>query len=325
LDALSDVLRVIRLQGALFLHAEFGSPWCVAAPGGAQLAQALKPGAAHLVIFHLVTQGRRTVQIGREAPLQLEAGDIVAFPHADSHRIGSTLHAPPLEMSHVMSELRQSRLSFSRHGGDGEPARLICGWLSAQTSPRHPMFSAMPRVLRVPIREQASGAWIESSIRHLVLDPANESAGRAALTARLAEALFIETLRCHIAGLPADQTGWLAGLRDPIVGRAIALLHEFPGQDWTVESLARRVDSSRTVLSGRFVRYLGQAPMQYLGSWRLTLAADLLREGALSLGRIAEQVGYETEAAFNRAFKRAYGLPPGAWRRTQEGQATTAD
>lgn len=319
MDALSDVLRVIRLQGALFLDAQFCAPWCVAAPSGTQLAQALEAAAPQLMIFHLVTDGSCSVQLGDEPPLELAAGDIVVFPHGDAHRIGSAVHHPPLAMAQVMSGLQRSSLAFARADGDGDPAHLICGWISSDASLHHPIYDALPRVLCVNIRRQSSGAWVEASIRQLVSEAAEASAGREAMTARLAEALFIETLRCYIAGLPAQQSGWLAGLRDPLTSRAISLLHERPAQDWTVDALARAVGSSRSVLNERFTRYLGQPPMQYLARWRLTLAADLLRDPRQKLGRIAETVGYETEAAFNRAFKREYGLPPGSWRRQKLG------
>jgi AraC-like DNA-binding protein len=315
MDVLSDVLRIIRLKGALFLNAEFHEPWCVAAPSGADLARILSPAHEHMAICHLIVEGRCWAQLPGAEPLLVEAGDVLALPHGDAHLVGSGMqHAPPALSDAV--ELKLPQLLCARYGGEGAVTAVVCGWFAYDRRVASPVTAALPRIFRTSIRRRPSGAWLERSIRYAVDQATLAQPGSEAVTDKLAEVLFVEALRGYIEALPERQTGWLAGLRDPLVGRSIALLHERPADAWTVESLARAVNASRTVLAERFVALTGIPPMQYLTQWRISLGAHLLRGGRLSLVRIAEQVGYESEAAFSRAFKRGYGVPPGAWRRS---------
>ncbi len=314
MDVLSDVLRIIRLKGALFLNAEFHEPWCVAAPRGADLARILSPAHEHMAICHLIVEGRCWAQLPGGEPLAVEAGDVLALPHGDAHLVGSGMrHATPALSDAV--EVKLPALLCARYGGEGAVTAVVCGWFAYDRHVASPVMAALPRIFRTSIRHRPSGAWLERSIRYAVDQAASGQPGSEAVTDKLAEVLFVEALRGYIEALPERQTSWLAGLRDPLVGRSIALLHERPADAWTVASLARAVNASRTVLAERFVALTGIPPMQYLTQWRIALAAHLLRSGRLSLVRIAEQVGYESEAAFSRAFKRGYGAPPGAWRR----------
>ena len=314
MDVLSDALRVIRLKGALFLHAEFGEPWCVAAPRGAELGRGVWPARQQVAICHLVVEGRCWVALdGREA-LALEAGDAVVLPQGHAHLLGSGLrHAPPSAGDAVHLELPS--LARARYGGRGAGTVVVCGWFAYERNVASPIMAALPPVFRSRLRGRSSAAWLEPSIRYAVEEASSARPGAGVVADKLAEVLFVEALRGYVEGLPERQTGWLAALRDAVVARGIGLLHERPAEAWTVASLARAVNVSRTVLAERFAALIGVPPMQYLTQWRVSLAARLLRDSTLTLSRIAQQVGYESEAAFSRAFKREYGLPPGAWRR----------
>lgn len=313
MDVLSDVLRVIRLKGALFLNAEFREPWCVAAPASAQLAPILSPVDGHLAICHLVIEGRCWAQAPGGAVVELEAGDVLTLPHGDAHLIGSGIHHGPMLQTDAV-QLTLPDLVRTRYGGDGPVTVIVCGWFAYERDIASPAVAALPRLFCTSIRRRPSGAWLENSIRYAVSESASGRAGANLVADKLAEVLFVEALRGYVDALPDRQTGWLAGLRDPLVGRAIAQLHDRPAHNWTVAELAPSVNASRTVLAERFVALVGIPPMQYLTQWRLALAAHLLRSGRWSLTRIAEQIGYESDAAFSRAFKHAYGMPPGTWR-----------
>jgi AraC-like DNA-binding protein len=314
MDVLSDVLRVIRLKGALYLNAEFREPWCVAAPSGAELASVLSPSSEHMAICHLIIEGRCWAQLPDGEAVALQAGDVVVLPHGNAHLMGSGMHHTPLAVRDAV-EVKVPELAAIRYGGDGAATDVVCGWFAYERHIASPIMAALPPLFRTSIRQRPSGAWLEHSIRYALGEATSGRAGSNVIADKLAEVLFVEALRGYIEALPDRQTGWLAGMRDPLVGRSIELLHEQPAREWTVASLAREVYVSRTVLAERFVALTGIPPMQYLTEWRMALAAHLLRSGRLSLTRIAEQIGYESEAAFSRAFKRVYGAPPGVWRR----------
>ena len=316
MDVLSDALRVIRLRGALFLNAEFYEPWCVPAPGGADLARMLSPAHEHVAICHLVVKGRCWARLGDGEPLPLQAGDVIAFPRGDAHLIGSGRGYAPVCAGDAV-DFKLAGLARARYGGDGAASALICGWFAYERHNANPVVSGLPRVLHTSIRNRPSGTWLKRSLLCAVEEAAAGQAGADVIADKLAELLFVETLRGYMHALPERETGWLAGLRDALVGRSMALLHERPAYPWTVASLAKTVGTSRTALAERFVALTGIPPMQYLTQWRIALAANLLRAGQLTLTRVAEHVGYESEAAFNRAFKRQFGLPPAAWRRRQ--------
>ena len=327
MDVLSDVLRVIRLKGALFLNAEFREPWCVAAPASEQLAPILSPGGGQLAICHLVIEGRCWAQLPGGAVVALEAGDVLTLPHGDAHMVGSGMRHGPL-LLHDAVQLNLPDLVRTRYGGNGAETVIVCGWFAYERDIASPVVAALPRLFCTNIRRRPSGAWLENSIRYAVGEAASGRAGADVVADKLAEVLFVEAIRGYVEALPDRQTGWLAGLRDPLVGRSIALLHEQPAHEWTVAELAQAANASRTVLAERFAALIGIPPMQYLTQWRMALAAHLLRSGRLSLTRIAEQIGYESDAAFSRAFKHEYGTPPGAWRRqpalTGPGNTQTA-
>lgn len=318
MDVLSDVLRTIRLDGALFLYAEFREPWCVNSPSGAELATLLPTGAEHLAVCHFVMEGGCRVQSAQGPPLSLQAGDVAVFPHGDPHRIGSSVERTPVTLEHIV-EPKLPDLTRIRYGGDGQRTRVACGWFAYERNRVHPLIECLPTVFRTAIGERACGAWLAQSVQCALDDAAAGHAGAQVLVARVAEALFVEAMRGYFETLPEGQAGWFAGLRDPQVSRCLALLHAQPAREWSVAELARETGVSRSVLAERFRLLVGMAPMQYLVRWRMALAARLLREPHSTLVRVCEAVGYTSESAFHRAFKREHGVAPGQWRRQARG------
>jgi AraC-like DNA-binding protein len=314
MDVLSNVLRTIRLEGALFLNGDMHAPWCFKVPKGKDIAQLLKPGAQRLAICHLVLQGECWAQVEGGEPVRVKAGEVIAVPHGDSHVLGSGLQHSAVDVEHVVKP-RAPELERIRYGGDGETTVLVCSWFAYEGTTPNPVMENLPRLFTTALRSRPAGPWIEQSVNFVLSDSASRAPGSEMLTAKVAELLFAEVLRGYIESMPANKPGWLAGLRDPHVGRCLALMHGEPARAWTVEGLAQEVHTSRSVLADRFTELVGAPPMQYLTRWRMVLAAGLLRSDQANLARIAEGVGYESEAAFNRAFKREYGVSPGAWRR----------
>ncbi len=314
MDVLSDVLQMIRLQGALFLNADFREPWCVDAPSGADLARVLLPGAQQLAICHFVVEGRCWVQLHGGEPLPLQAGDVVALPHGDSHLLGSGLQHAPVSIDNVV-QLKLPDLTRVRYGGAGDRTVIVCGWFAYERDVPNPLIAALPRLFRLPLRQRSCGAWIEQSIHYALAEAASRHPGSSAVAAKVAETLFVEALRGYIEGLPPLQIGWLAGIRDAQIGACLGFMHGDPARAWTLAQLARDIHVSRSVLALRFTELVGIPPMHYLKRWRLAKAARLLCSERSSLVRVAEAVGYESEASFNRAFKSEFGVSPGAWRR----------
>jgi len=311
-DALSDVFAAVRLSGGVFLDAEFTAPWCVESQvGPEEFPQGEMP--AHLIAYHYVVAGRMFVQVGDTA-VEVAAGEIVMLPRNDGHLLASApdLRPTPID-AHLQAPAAAAPASL-RLGGGGEHTRIVCGFLGCE-APHNPLVATLPPVLKLEVREGTGGAWIESSFRHAAEEFAKGGIGSAAVLGKLAELLFVEAVRRYLASLPAGHTGWLAGLQDRAVGRALALLHSRVAHPWTTEELAREVGLSRSAFAERFSALLGTPPMHYLANWRLQLAALRLRDSPAATAQIAFDVGYDSEAAFCRAFKRAFGVTPAAWRR----------
>lgn len=315
MDALSDVLRVIRLKGGVFLHAEFTEPWCMFSRVSPEDCGSMMQGADHLVLYHYVIDGRLAVQIPGGQPVEIEAGEVVIFPHNDDHLMGSHLDLPPVPAKEVVRGSPGGGLWLIQHGGGGAKTRVVCGFLGCDRLDGNPLADALPPVLRFDTRQGSAAAWIRSSLEFAADEIAGRRAGSETVLAKLSELLFVEALRRYVETLPEEQTGWLAGLKDPFVSRALSLLHGRVAQAWTVDDLGHKVGLSRSALADRFTRLIGEPPMRYLARWRIQVAAHQLRNSDTALARVAEQVGYESEAAFNRAFKRSFGVPPATWRR----------
>lgn len=315
MDAFSEILSGVKLNGAFFFSAEFSAPWCFASPASHTLAPLLAPGAPHLVIYHFVINGAAFVQLSEGQSLELGPGDIVVFPHGDPHLMTSAPGVAATSLnSEILSKIQSRDLRPVRGGGGGDSARYVCGYMACDPFLSRPILGGLPRVFKVNIRTDRSGQWLENSILHLTEEAASGRVGSDAMLAKLSEVLFVDTLRRYVASLPEQQTGWLAGARDPIVGKSLGLLHSRIAHPWTIADLADEVGISRTGLVERFTRYLSEPPMTYLTRWRLHLAARSLENTPRGVSEIAGEVGYESEAAFNRAFKREFGEPPGRYR-----------
>jgi AraC-like DNA-binding protein len=315
MDAISQILSGVKLNGAVYFTAEFTAPWGISAPASKAMTAVLAPGAEHLVVYHLMIEGEARVELESGATLDLESGDIVIFPHADAHHISSGKGAVrPFPDYGINAKIKAHDLSPLQAGGGGKISRLVCGYMSCDPHVCRPIFTGLPAVFKVNIRSDRSGQWLENSILHLVEEAASGRVGSEAMLAKLSEALFVDTLRRYVASLPERHVGWLAGSRDPVVGRSLSLLHGRIAHPWTIAGLADEVGISRSALVERFTRYLSEPPMAYLTRWRLESAARSLERTSRGVAEIAADVGYESEAAFNRAFKREFGKPPGRYR-----------
>jgi AraC-like DNA-binding protein len=306
-DPLSDVLRAVRLDGAFFYAVEASEPWSVEAVAGKELTPRVLPGAEHLISYHILTAGHCWGGLIGQEPASLEPGDVIVFPHGDPHVMSSdpTLRSAPA---------KPGRFPATVTIGEGKrvAATLVCGFLGCDRRPFNPLLSTLPHQLHLP---GLGSEWRQSFARQVVEESRAQRVGADSVLTRLAELMFVEVLRRYIETLPPGQRGWLAGLRDDAVGRGLGLLHGDPAHPWTLDELADGVAMSRSAFADRFTALVGQPPMQYLAQWRMQIAAGRLTSGNAKVATIAEEVGYESEEAFSRAFKRLMGVSPAAWRR----------
>jgi AraC family transcriptional regulator, alkane utilization regulator len=335
MDVLADVLRVVRLTGAVFFTADLSSPWAVFSPPPERLKPMLAPEAECLALFHILSEGEACQVVAPDQPpLTMEPGDLLILPQADEHVMTVASGLEPVALSSLLPPASDGRLPRLVHGGGGTVSRFVCGFLHCDQR-FNPLIGALPSMMcvrvrdgaaavystfrgvaemrRSPLPSQAAG-WLATTLQYTSAEAMNSEVADRAMLARFAELLFAEVLRRYIETLPADDPGWLAGLRDVQVGRALKLLHAEPTRPWTVEELGREAGISRSALAERFAALIGESPIRYLASWRMQLAKQMLRETALGISAIAAQVGYESEPAFNRAFKRFVGEPPATWR-----------
>ncbi len=333
MDVLSDVLRVVRLSGAVFFTGEFSSPWSLESPDPAVLASIVIPDAECVALFHVLAEGECMVDCEGQPSLKMESGDVVVFPHGHQHIMRSRDHAPVTPLMSVVPAMRDEGLPQLVLGGGGLASSFICGYLSSDQRFSR-LVEALPTILLVRSRDdysaieafdadgrrstvvpQGSGTWLATTLKFTINEARVTRPGNAAMLGRLTELMFVEILREYMHRLPASHGGWLAALNDSSVGNALRLLHANPAREWTVDGLAREVAVSRSVLAQRFTEMVGETPMRYLANWRMQLAKQMMREGSRNIQEIATRVGYESEAAFNRAFKRATGSPPATWRK----------
>ena len=316
-DLLSDLLGSMHLAGTVLFRAEFREPWSVVTPDSCQLARVLPFHTEHIIPFHVVASGGCWLEMPERGPVWLREGDAVLLPYGDSHRLGGREAAPPVQVGQLLPRSPWSDMLVVAHGGLGANTSIICGFLQCDELLFHPILRHLPALLHVSSEEARADDWLSSTIRHTVSEATRPVPGSRCMLPRLAELMFVEILRKYMQGLSADEVGWFAAFNDPVTGAALKCLHGSPLHDWSVESLARQVGVSRTVLAERFKHFLDQPPMQYLARWRLQLAAQHLKSSDLPIKAIADRTCYESEAAFSRAFKRHFGLPPGDWRRRQ--------
>lgn len=320
-DTLSDVLRTVRLTGALFFLQDCSSPWVQEIPEATAFAPTILPGAQQLISYHFVTNGRCWGRLMDGPSVCLDSGDILLIPHGDPYVLSSApgLRAKePVERVHqFFRQMTAGQLPFivTQGGGGPDHVHLICGFLGCDVHPFNPVLATLPRLVHLR-RPPGSGAdRLGHLIEFAVAESRERRSGGRCVLLRLSELMFVEVVRRYLEALPTEQTGWLAGLRDPIVGNTLALLHDRPAYPWTLERLAKEVGSSRSTLADRFTNFVGQAPMQYLTHWRMQLAARLLADGMVKVCAVALEVGYDSEAAFSRAFKRIVGDSPATWRK----------
>ena len=332
MDVLSEVLRVVRLSGAIHFCAEFTRPWAILTSPPEMLASRLVPGAEAVIPFHIATEGGCWLSWGQIEPIRIEAGDVVVLARGAQHALASEPGVTPVPIKDIYRP-SAGEITVLRHGGGGDVCRFVCGFLHSDQR-FGPLLDTMPALTCVRMRDGAlhleaftdtgryaepitlsqDPRWWQAAIDHLVGETAKPGPGNRAVLARLSELLFMEVVRWQLTHVRHDHSGWLAGLNDKHVGRALSLMHADPARAWTVEELAQQCGISRAAFAKRFVDLVGDAPMQYLTDWRMHLARRLLRESNAGLAELAARVGYESEAAFSRAFRRAVGMPPATWR-----------
>ena len=332
-DTLSEVLRSVRLRGAVFYYVTGGGrEWAAEAPPAREIAAAVMPGADHVMEYHVVTKGEAWAAVVGERPVRLAVGDIVMFPHGDTHVVSSApgLRPAPADTDWFIATAADPKpIPISFLGADNPAVPedvaaetvLVCGFLGCDMRPFNPLIATLPRLLHIPAN--GNGGWDAQVVRQAVRESQEQRPGSEAVLERLSEMMFVDAVRRYLDQLPHDSTGWLAGLRDDCVGKALAMMRERPGAAWTIETLSARVGLSRSALHERFVRYLDQAPMQYLSSWRMQVAANRLLQSNDTIANIGMDLGYDSEAAFSRAFKRIVGSAPSQWRRQRRAVAVS--
>jgi len=327
-DTLSSVLRSVRLRAAVFYYVSGRGVWAAEALPAGEIARAVMPGAEHVLEYHMIAKGEGWARTAGLPPVRVSAGDIVMFPQGDAHVISSAPGVQPprfdanwvFERPHVQTPIPISYHHGVEQPGTGMPvesadAVVVCGFIGCDLRPFNPVIAALPRLMHLPT--DGGGAWVRAVIEQAAAESRSPGPGSQAILARMSEMLFVDAVRRYVESLPEQSAGWLAGMRDRHVGRALALLHEQPAEPWTIDALGRKVGLSRSALHERFVHFIGQPPMQYLTNWRMQVASNLLCSSNVNVAAIALEVGYESEAAFARAFKRATGMPPAAWRRAR--------
>ena len=319
-DPLSDVLRTVRLSGAVFFLVDATSPWVIEVPDGAALAPALPPRPQHVISYHVVTAGSCWGALPDGSAVRLEAGDVFVLPRGDAYVMslerGQRGGPDRAEVLGFLGDMAAGRLPFLvREGGGGEGGvGLVCGFLGCDLRPFNPLLATLPRMLHIPAASGGPGDPLARMVQLALAEWRDPRAGGECARLRLSELMFVEVVRRQLAALPAADVGWLAALRDPLVGRALAHLHERPAHPWTLDELARESGASRSALAERFAERVGEPPMHYLARWRIQAAARLLADGSAKVSSVAAAVGYDSEAAFSRAFKKVAGVSPSAWR-----------
>ncbi|MGH8182962.1 MAG: cupin domain-containing protein [Rhodanobacteraceae bacterium] len=311
-DLLSEVLTLVRLTGALVFEVDLKGAWGIAGhPTVEKFSPLLPAGTTQVIAFHVILEGGCWVRHAAHGWLELHAGHAVVIAQGDPHDIcdhpGRAM-VPFAQMLGERSLLDVRRIRFEN--GSGGSARLLCGFLGCDRRAFEPLCRSLP-----PLFEVKLGAPMDTLVGYAVTNTLDDSPGAAGLRGRLAELLFVSALRVYMRDLPANATGWLAGVRDPLVGHALQVMHALPYRRWSVDELAAHVASSRSVLAERFRSLIGEPPMHYLTRLRMQLATRRLSESRHSIARVADEVGYDSSAAFQRAFKRCIGMTPAAWRR----------
>ncbi len=313
LDPLADVLRSVRLTGGLFLDATFTAPWCVAASMAAEDCAPYLANPAQLICYHFVMEGELLLFVEGEPPIVVRAGEIILLPQNDLHIMASEDGLVPVRARSLICPSPDGGLPSIHYGGPGDRTLLVCGFLATQDD-YNPLIAALPRLLVLNVADAASRDWIEASVRFAARELTEGRLASSSVLSRLSETLLVEAVRQYSTTRTGESTGWLKGLKDPQVGKAIALIHQDIGALWSPGELAREVAMSRSAFVDRFTALVGMPPIRYQTVWRLQTAKLHLKETRLTVAQIARRVGYESEEAFSRAFKREFGESPSRWR-----------
>ena len=312
-DPLSDVLRSVRLTGGVFFEANLTAPWSVAAQVGLKECLPFLPDLVQVIGYHVVLEGRMLVGLDGEPPIELRAGEIVLFPRNDIHTMASAAGVIPVSAADLIQQSPEGGVMKIRYGGGHEPTSIICGFLGTQDD-FNPLLATLPRMLRLDISKAASRDWVETSVRFAAAELVRGRLASSEVMSRLSEVLLVEAVREYISKLGDREQGWLKGLSDPNIGRALALIHGDIAAPWSADILAKEVALSRSAFMDRFAQLIGMPPIRYLTVWRLEIAKRHLRESRMSVPQIAVAVGYESEEGFRRAFRREFEMWPAEWR-----------
>lgn len=305
------------MTGGVFLRADLSAPWCMALNILREHCGPSLGPASHLMTYHYILDGELRIRVDDpdEKMQTIGRGEVVILPRNDPHLIGSDLAIPAVSGENLVSRPIGPGLYSIRYGGDGEKTEMICGFIGYAGAEANPLITMLPRLLKFNVEQGPAADWIRSTFQYAAAEVGAGRPGSQTVLAKLSELLFVETVRRYVESLPQSHTGWLAGLREPHLAKALALLHGDIRRPWTVDDLGREVGLSRSALSDRFLRLIGVPPINYLTNWRMQVAAAKVRGTNATLAQVAQDVGYESEAAFSRAFKKAFGMAPGTWRR----------
>lgn len=312
--AFEEALARLRLEGAIFLRAEYTDPWSYVSLSGAETAGIVRPGTDRVVLFHVIAGGTCWVEVQDGVRHWASAGDVIVLPYGDQHRMGGVGDTTAVPLASILVPPPWERLPVIRHGANGVRTDVVCGFLHSDDPLFDPALGAFPPVFVVRPQDQTTARWVQANVEYALTQADASPLGPDAVPTRLPELLLVEVLRHHLATAPALDHGWLAALNDPSLRPALAALHADPQLKWTVATLAQRSAMSRSAFDDRFRQVLGRSPIRYLTEWRMHLARDLLASTDLSVASVARRVGYDAEEAFSRAFKRHVGAPPAAWR-----------
>ena len=311
---LAEALSRLRLQGAIFLRGEYSEAWSYESLPTSDAAAVLAPGAAQVLLFHVVASGRCWVEVPGGERLWASAGDVIVLPYSDQHRMGGSEAAECVGVATLIEPPPWTSMPTIRHGQGGAPTTVNCGYLTCDDPLFDPRLRVFPPVFVVSPPDGAAREWVAASIDYAVQQTTQVSQERFEAPTSIPQLLLLEVLKIHLATAPSVTDGWVGALRDPVLAPALAALHRDPARKWTVADLAREVSSSPSLLDERFRALLGIAPIRYLTGWRMHIAEDLLRFSDLGVVAVARRVGYDSEEAFSRAFKRAHGSAPSVWR-----------
>ncbi|SDM46101.1 AraC family transcriptional regulator [Allokutzneria albata] len=310
-DPLAEALHFLRMTGTFYCRSELTAPW------GMTL-----PAMADCLWFHIVTAGRCVLEVDGAEPRTLLPGDLALVPHGEGHRLRDVPDAPAPAIEGLPHDYVSDRYAVLRHGGGGAETTLVCGAVRFDHPTARSLVDVLPKIIHVEPAGSPQAEWTQSTLRLIAAEAGALRPGGEAVITRLSDILVVQGIRSWLEHDPSARTGWLGALRDKQIGRALTLVHRHPERGWTVASLAAELAMSRSAFAARFTELVGEPAMQYVTRWRMLVALDVLRHEGASVAELAGRLGYQSEAAFSRAFKRVVGVSPGAVKRSGPGLAT---